>query len=57
VNKTWTKKAERHVDQRGPNIGTRAGCGQRTVFVRPAKTLCVKDISQNHKYSVSAAQP
>jgi len=26
--------------QRGPNPGTRTACGPRTVFVRPANTVC-----------------
>jgi len=41
--------------QRGPNPGTRAACVPRTVFVQPVNTLCVPDISQNHKYSALAA--
>jgi len=47
---------DRASSQRGPNIGTRAACDQRTVFAQPANTLCLLDISQNHKCSALAAQ-
>ena len=43
--------------QRGPNTGTRAACGPRTVFVRPANAFCMPYITQSHKYIVLATQP
>jgi len=36
------------VVQRDPNTGTRASCGPRTVFVRPANVFCMPDITQSH---------
>jgi len=36
------------LSQRGPNTGTRAACGPRTVFVRPANVFCMPDITQSH---------
>jgi len=38
-----------HLEQRGPNTGTRAACGPRTGFSRPANAFCIPYISQSHK--------
>jgi len=43
--------------QRGPNIGKRAACGPRTVFVRPANAFRMPYITQSHNYIVLATQP
>ena len=45
------------LDQRSPNTGTRAACGPRTVYVRPANAFCMPYITQSYKYIVLATQP
>jgi len=43
--------------QRGPNTGTWAACGPRTVFVWLANAFCMPYCTQSHKRIVLATQP